>query len=138
MSEENSQPSKPVQRVTLKIVAVFEHDEFPKQSYNFAGSFRPDGASQTLQRSVKAGTAFTSLAKLIPPGFVDSPGMIIVHVVPPLDGAVHSVRLVCDDSNHGLLVTSASPLIIQLEEFARWSLVALQPGTVVTLTVATR
>lgn len=138
MADETPEVKRPVQRVTFKATAIFEHDDYAKRSFNFAGSYRPDGEAQAYERSAKVGTSAIPLTKLIPPGFVDSPGMIIVHVVKSVGDAPNAVKVLCEDSNHGLLATEDFPLVIQLEDFTKWNLIATQPNTVVTITAATR
>ena len=139
MSDEQAEPQKtPVQRVTYKLTAVFEHDDFKKQSFNFAGSFRPAGDSQVYERSVKVGPSPMPLSSAIPPGFVEDPGLIIVRVQPIDKEQPAEVRLVRLDAPDGIVCGEDFPLSIQLHDFSKWSLVGNQPNIVVTLMVASK
>jgi hypothetical protein len=139
MSDEQEEPQKkPSQRVTYKLTAVFEHDDFKKQSFNFAGSFRPAGESQVYERSVKVGPSPIALTAVIPPGFVEQPGLIIVQVAASTTEQPAEVRLVRLGEPDGLVCGEDFPLSIQLQDFSKWSLVAARPNTIVTLMVASK
>ena len=138
MPDVQEEPQKPVQRVTYKLVAVYEHDEHRKQSFNFAGSFRPIGESQAYERSVKVGPSPMALSSVIPPGFIENPGLIIVRVQPTLGEHAAEVRLVRMDAPDGLVCGEDFPLSIQLQDFSNWSIVGNQPNIIVTFMVASK
>ena len=135
---DEQEPQKAVQRVTYKLTAVFEHDEFKKQSFNFAGSFRPLGDSQVYERSLKVGLNPIALTSAIPPGFVEDPGLIIVRVTPTIREQPVEVRFIRLDAEDGLVCGEDFPLSIQLQDFSKWSIVGNQPNIIVTLMVASK